>query len=71
MVLLGADKGSSELLNTKAGLPSSKVIYPDTSRMIIYDPRQTNGMQAGIVSFIAFKPSKKTVVAYFSSLLNR
>ncbi|ONK55468.1 uncharacterized protein A4U43_UnF2920 [Asparagus officinalis] len=47
------DKGSSELLNTKAGLSSSKVIYPDTSRMIIYDPRQTNDVTAPEVPAIS------------------
>lgn len=39
-----AHKGSSELMNPKTGVPSSKVVYPDTSQMVIYDPRQTNGM---------------------------
>ena len=43
IILFGADKGSFELMNSKAGLTSSKVVYPDTSRMVIYDPRQTNG----------------------------
>lgn len=44
------DKGSSELMNSKAGIPSSKVVYPDTSRMVIYDPRQTNGPELPAVS---------------------
>ncbi|OVA03258.1 RNA-processing protein [Macleaya cordata] len=43
-----AEKGSSGLPNnSKTLMSSAKVIYPDTSRMIIYDPRQKQG--AGLV----------------------
>ncbi|KAH7832984.1 hypothetical protein Vadar_002065 [Vaccinium darrowii] len=35
------DKGSSGLANNSN--PSAKVVYPDTSRMVIYDPRQKSG----------------------------
>ncbi|KAL6963886.1 Cleavage stimulation factor subunit 77 [Sarracenia purpurea var. burkii] len=38
------DKGSSGL--TINSNPSAKVVYPDTSRMVIYDPRQKSGPSA-------------------------
>ncbi|KAF9587677.1 hypothetical protein IFM89_004509 [Coptis chinensis] len=35
------EKGSSGLTsNSKLSTPSTKVVYPDTSRMVVYDPRQ-------------------------------
>ncbi|KAF5196420.1 cleavage stimulation factor subunit 77 isoform X1 [Thalictrum thalictroides] len=38
---IGAEKGSSGLTtNFKSSGPSAKVVYPDTSRMVVYDPRQ-------------------------------
>ncbi|RZC83377.1 hypothetical protein C5167_046163 [Papaver somniferum] len=41
---LGAEKGSTgHPNNAKTSTTSAKVIYPDTSRMIIYDPRQKQG----------------------------
>ncbi|KAI3845979.1 hypothetical protein MKW92_012387 [Papaver armeniacum] len=41
---LGAEKGSAGLPNNaKISTTSAKVIYPDTSRMLIYDPRQKQG----------------------------
>ncbi|KAJ6808847.1 cleavage stimulation factor subunit 77 [Iris pallida] len=50
--------GSSELMsNSKAGLPSSKVVYPDISRMVIYDPRQAN-----VPELIASSNSSATLV---------
>lgn len=42
--------GSSGLMNSKIGLHSSKVVYPDTSRMVIYDPRQTTGLELPAIS---------------------
>lgn len=40
----GAEKGSVGLTtNSKVLPPSAKVVYPDTARMVIYDPRQTLG----------------------------
>lgn len=41
---------SSELMKSKVGTPSSKVVYPDTSRMVIYDPRQTTGLELPAIS---------------------
>lgn len=38
----GVDKGPSGL--TSNSTSSAKVIYPDTSQMVIYDPRQKPGM---------------------------
>ncbi|KAF5190818.1 Cleavage stimulation factor subunit, partial [Thalictrum thalictroides] len=41
---IGAEKGSSGLTtNFKSLGPSAKVVYPDTSRMVVYDPRQKQG----------------------------
>lgn len=40
--VLGTDKASSGLANNSNS--SAKVVYPDTSRMVIYDPRQKSGM---------------------------
>ncbi|PIA53117.1 hypothetical protein AQUCO_00900020v1 [Aquilegia coerulea] len=38
---IGAEKGSSgSSTNFKSSAPSAKVVYPDISRMLIYDPRQ-------------------------------
>ncbi|XP_042375309.1 cleavage stimulation factor subunit 77-like isoform X1 [Zingiber officinale] len=44
--ITGGDKVSAGLTtNSKSLPPSSKVVYPDTSRMVIYDPRQTLGSE--------------------------
>lgn len=39
-----ADKGTTGLVSNAAG--STKVIYPDTTQMVIYDPRQKPGVQS-------------------------
>ncbi|KAM7479219.1 hypothetical protein LguiA_027432 [Lonicera macranthoides] len=39
-----ADKGSSGLATNS--ITSTKVVYPDTSRMMVYDPRQKHGPSA-------------------------
>ncbi|KAK1278946.1 hypothetical protein QJS04_geneDACA003537 [Acorus gramineus] len=40
----GAEKGSVGLLSDlNSTTPSAKLVYPDTSRMLIYDPRQKQG----------------------------
>lgn len=40
-VLFGPDTGSAGLLSHS--IPSTKVVYPDTSQMVIYDPSQKLG----------------------------
>jgi hypothetical protein len=40
---LRADKVSTGLISNSTF--SAKVVYPDTSKMMIYDPRQKSGMQ--------------------------
>ncbi|KAG6513275.1 hypothetical protein ZIOFF_023588 [Zingiber officinale] len=53
--IFGGDKVSAGLTtNSKSLPPSSKVVYPDTSRMVIYDPRQTLG---SVVSATPWVPS--------------
>ncbi|XP_068658399.1 cleavage stimulation factor subunit 77 [Aristolochia californica] len=42
------DKGSSGLTTTQKTNTSSKVVYPDTSKMVVYDPMQPNG--SGLIS---------------------
>lgn len=38
--IMGAENGSSGLaINSKTSAPSAKVVHPDTSQMVIYDPR--------------------------------
>ncbi|XP_058079906.1 cleavage stimulation factor subunit 77 [Magnolia sinica] len=38
---VGTEKGSPGMAtNSKISAPSTKIVYPDTSRMVIYDPRQ-------------------------------
>ncbi|URE31201.1 hypothetical protein MUK42_25526 [Musa troglodytarum] len=45
------EKGSVGLTtNSKVLPPSAKVVYPDTARMVIYDPRQTLGSEAASTS---------------------
>ena len=39
---LCADKVSTGLMSNST--VSAKVVYPDTSKMVIYDPRQKSGM---------------------------
>ncbi|XAR59526.1 hypothetical protein NMG60_11015388 [Bertholletia excelsa] len=39
-----ADKGSSGM--TDISNMTSKIVYPDTSRMVVYDPRQKSGLPA-------------------------
>lgn len=41
MLLFVTDKASGLTTNSNS---SAKVIYPDTSRMVVYDPRQKPGM---------------------------
>ncbi|KAF5741638.1 cleavage stimulation factor subunit 77 isoform X1 [Tripterygium wilfordii] len=56
----GPDKGSSSL--TSNSNVSSKVVFPDTSRMVVYDPRQKLG--TGVPpSTAASGPLSNTVVA--------
>lgn len=41
---IGMEKGSLGLTtNSMTTVPSSKIVYPDISRMVIYDPRQKQG----------------------------
>ncbi|XP_029117470.1 cleavage stimulation factor subunit 77 isoform X3 [Elaeis guineensis] len=40
------EKGSFGLItNSKVGPPSTKLVYPDISQMVIYDPRQAQGLE--------------------------
>eukprot|EP00268_Persea_americana_P031085 TRINITY_DN3019_c0_g2_i4.p1 TRINITY_DN3019_c0_g2~~TRINITY_DN3019_c0_g2_i4.p1 ORF type:complete len:776 (+),score=159.79 TRINITY_DN3019_c0_g2_i4:570-2897(+) len=42
----GTEKGPlGPITNSMSSLPSSKVVYPDVSRMVIYDPRQKHGSE--------------------------
>lgn len=50
MTVLAAEKGSFGLTTTsKVGPPCTKIVYPDVSQMVIYDPRQAQGKSLSIV----------------------
>ncbi|KAA8541061.1 hypothetical protein F0562_025024 [Nyssa sinensis] len=62
------DNGSSALeINSN---PSAKVIYPDTSRMVIYDPRQKHGPTAPGLPAIPTTLSTSSVVSIGSGTSN-
>ncbi|WOK95921.1 cleavage stimulation factor subunit 77 [Canna indica] len=49
--IMGGDKNSIGVTTNSKMLPlSTKVVYPDTSRMVIYDPRQTLGSEIPVAS---------------------
>ncbi|XP_076957543.1 cleavage stimulation factor subunit 77-like isoform X1 [Bidens hawaiensis] len=60
-----ADKTSGPLLNSNV---SSKLIYPDTSRMVVYDPRQKPGLTTpGLPSTATPLPSSSAPVLLTTS----
>ncbi|CAK8538091.1 unnamed protein product [Lathyrus sativus] len=59
------DKGSVANISTM----SSKIVYPDTSKMLVYDPKQNPGTAAGTTAFDEIvKATPPALVAFVANL---